>query len=111
MESMMSTLWHMYYNMPTNSTLPMAPLNRKYHALCWDNDFPTKGRDYFRKHNDMVTRLGKDKKFLEWDAKEGWGPLCAFLGLSVPEGPFPRNDDWILYKEEVKKQSKGSSLY
>jgi hypothetical protein len=31
---------------------------------------------------------------LEYRIKEGWGPLFAFLGWSVPEGmDYPRRDD------------------
>ena len=107
-KSMMSTLWHAYSNMPANSTSPMAPLATKYHTLCWGNDFPSKGREYFRKHNDMVRELGKGKRFLEWDVKEGWDPICGYLGLPVPSAPFPRDDDWVSYKREVEKQEASS---
>ena len=30
---------------------------------------------------------------LEYHVKEGWGPLCEFLGKDVPEGEFPRAND------------------
>lgn len=83
----------------------MAPLAIKYHSLCWDNDFPTNGRDYFRKHNDRVRSLGKGRRFLEWDAKDGWAPLCEFLGTPVPDCPFPRADDWVSYKKLVKSSA------
>lgn len=102
--SMMLTLWHQYANMKADSDSPMASLATKYHTLCWDNDFPTKGRGYFRRHNDMVRDLGKGRNFLEWDVREGWGPLCAFLGVLVPDIPFPRNDDWVSYKKNVEEQ-------
>ena len=29
------------------------------------------------------------EKLLVFDAKQGWGPLCAFLGVPVPDAPFP----------------------
>lgn len=29
---------------------------------------------------------------LVYDVREGWGPLCKFLGVQVPEEPFPRVD-------------------
>jgi len=31
-----------------------------------------------------------EERLLVWEVKEGWGPLCAFLGVSEPEEPFPR---------------------
>ncbi|KAK7735663.1 hypothetical protein SLS53_007404 [Cytospora paraplurivora] len=52
--SMMLTLWHQYSNTPADSKSPMAPLATKYHTLCWNSDFPTNGRDYFRRHNDIL---------------------------------------------------------
>jgi hypothetical protein len=32
-------------------------------------------------------------RLLVWDVREGWGPLCAFLGLPVPDEPFPNVND------------------
>ena len=29
------------------------------------------------------------EKLLVFNVKEGWGPLCAFLGKEVPDEPFP----------------------
>jgi hypothetical protein len=36
-------------------------------------------------------------RLLEWQPEQGWGPLCAALGLPVPDHPFPwvnRREDW-----------------
>lgn len=33
------------------------------------------------------------ERFLEFNVKEGWGPLCAFLGKPVPERAFPKVND------------------
>ncbi len=30
---------------------------------------------------------------MEFEAKDGWGLLCAFLGREVPEGEYPRIND------------------
>ena len=32
-------------------------------------------------------------RLLVWQVKEGWGPLCTFVGLPVPEEPFPNVND------------------
>ncbi|KUI61882.1 hypothetical protein VP1G_11349 [Cytospora mali] len=109
--SMMSTLWHAYTNMPPNESSPKPSLATTFHTLCWGNDFPANGREYFRKHNGTVRDLGKDRKrkFLEWDVKDGWAPLCAFLDVPVPNVAFPRHDDWLPYKQSVEKQTGSSS--
>ena len=37
-----------------------------------------------------VMRTVPKDRLLVFDAKEGWEPLCSFLGLPVPENPYPR---------------------
>ena len=32
-------------------------------------------------------------RLLVWQVKEGWGPLCHFLGLPEPEEAFPNVND------------------
>jgi hypothetical protein len=97
-KSMMATLWHAYANPPEQPTA-MRPLAEKYHEYMWGNDFPQKGREAYRKHNDAVRSIEKGgRDLLEYDVKDGWGPLCEFLGVEVPEKGLPREDDWIKYK-------------
>jgi hypothetical protein len=33
------------------------------------------------------------ERLLEFEAKEGWSPLCAFLGRDVPREEYPRRND------------------
>lgn len=32
-------------------------------------------------------------RFLEFEVAQGWGPLCAFLGVPVPAEPFPHENE------------------
>jgi hypothetical protein len=70
----------------------------------WGNDFPAHGREAYRKQNDLVREAAKGRKFLDYETGSGWGPLCEFLGLGVPDSPYPRNDDWLGYKKMVAEQ-------
>jgi len=45
--------------------------------------------DVYKKSNDAVRREVPKDKLLVFDAPEGWGPLCAFLGVPVPETAYP----------------------
>jgi hypothetical protein len=47
----------------------------------------------FVAHNDAVRALIPPDQLLVFQVKEGWGPLCNFLDLPVPDGPFPRTND------------------
>ena len=60
------------------------------------NDFrspecPPKRR--FVEHYELVRRTVPVERLLEFQVREGWGPLCAFLGEEVPEVEFPRMND------------------
>lgn len=51
----------------------------------------------FEAHVARVRRDCPRERLLEWRAEEGWEPLCAALGLPVPDEPFPRantREDW-----------------
>ena len=50
-------------------------------------------RDYaiqvFNDHIKEVKALVPADRLLIFDVKEGWGPLCEFLNVPMPEKPFP----------------------
>ncbi len=52
----------------------------------------------FNRHNAAVKREIAKDRLLVFDAKQGWEPLCAFLGKKVPAEPFPR----VNSKEEMR---------
>ena len=43
----------------------------------------------FERHNARVRETVPAHRLLEWRATDGWGPLCAALGVPVPDEPFP----------------------
>ncbi len=47
----------------------------------------------FMAHIDAVKATIPADRLLTYQVKEGWGPLCAFLGVPVPDEPFPRTND------------------
>ena len=44
----------------------------------------------FERHNREVVEYVPAERLLVFEVKQGWEPLCAFLGRPVPEVPFPR---------------------
>jgi hypothetical protein len=51
----------------------------------------------YDRHNEAVRQGKLHERLLEWNAKEGWEPLCHFLGKPVPVQPFPwinKREDW-----------------
>jgi Sulfotransferase domain len=47
----------------------------------------------YERHNDEVRRTAPADRFLDFDVVQGWEPLCAFLGVDVPDEPFPNVND------------------
>jgi hypothetical protein len=45
--------------------------------------------DHFRKHTSEVVRAIPAERLLVYEVSQGWGPLCEFLGVRVPDEPFP----------------------
>jgi len=46
----------------------------------------------YERHNEEVKRVIPAERLLVFEAKDGWKPLCDFLGVPVPEQPYPRNN-------------------
>ncbi len=47
----------------------------------------------YNAHVDAVCRTVESERLLVFDVREGWEPLCAFLGETPPAGPFPRSNN------------------
>ncbi|MEM6269624.1 MAG: sulfotransferase family protein [Bacteroidota bacterium] len=44
----------------------------------------------FIAHNAAIRLLVPPARLLEYEVKQGWEPLCAFLGQEIPPSEFPR---------------------
>jgi hypothetical protein len=49
----------------------------------------TAAKAAFDRHNADVRKRAPANRLVEWRATDGWGPLCAALGVPVPAEPFP----------------------
>lgn len=54
---------------------------------------PAQLADRFVAHNDAVKAAIPADRLLVFEVKDGWGPLCDFLGVAAPGTPFPRTND------------------
>lgn len=43
----------------------------------------------YERHNANVRATAPRDRLVEWQPKDGWGPLCQALGVAVPTEPFP----------------------
>lgn len=59
----------------------------------------------YERHNAEVRAEAPAGRLVDWTARDGWGPLCAALGLPVPAEPFPH-----LNKREDFPRPQGEDL-
>ncbi|CAJ1345180.1 unnamed protein product [Effrenium voratum] len=45
-------------------------------------------------HAEKLKRALPAESLLIYDIRDGWGPLCRFLGVPVPNAQFPREDSY-----------------
>tara|TARA_R110000850_G_scaffold62_7_gene311 strand:- start:10552 stop:11133 length:582 start_codon:yes stop_codon:yes gene_type:complete len=57
----------------------------------------------FNAHEAAVKAAIPSERLLVHSAKDGWEPLCAFLGVPVPEGPYPRTNSKEEFFDHMKK--------
>jgi hypothetical protein len=64
--------------------------------LVWEDTFDGRFEDrayamgVFERHNEAVRQRVPPERLLVFDVREGWAPLCDFLGVEAPDEPFPR---------------------
>ncbi|MEV6848652.1 sulfotransferase family protein [Actinoplanes sp. NPDC051411] len=76
-------------------------------ATVWEGTFDGRFADReatiqrFLEHNARVRREIPADRLLVFEVAQGWEPLCSFLGVPVPETPFPRLNDTVTFNENL----------
>ena len=95
-ESIMNTIY------PTSAALARAddPLLKRRSQMVfeviWDGLFDGRmdDRDHvigvYLEHNRQVKAEVPPEQLLVFESSQGWEPLCAFLGVDLPETPYPK---------------------
>lgn len=77
--------------------------------IVWQKDFNGRfeDREYaiatFERHNEEVKEHVPPEKLLVYEVDEGWGPLCEFLGVEVPDKPFPHLNDGAVFLGRIRR--------
>ncbi len=80
---------------------------RMVNELIWRKTFDGRfeDREYaisvFERHVREVEERVPPEKLLVYDVREGWEPLCEFLGVPVPGEPFPRLNDARTFRRVI----------
>lgn len=95
-ESVRSTIYPMRRSL--SRVLPLLPTMRwlpKMLEVIWEDFFgpyfKDRGRaiEAFERHVREVREGVPAERLLVYEVRQGWGPLCEFLGVEVPDEPFP----------------------
>ncbi len=111
-ESCVKTIYAMSKDVPmrwVGRYLPrMGRINVLASTQIWDGLFEGRFMDkahaiaVYQRHIEEVRRRVPADKLLVFDVAEGWEPLCRFLDVPVPEGPFPRLNDTAEFQKRVR---------
>ena len=83
-------------------------VDRMTKNIIWNGKFDGKFEDkahaetVWNAHIDEVKSALPADRLLVFEVKDGWAPLCAFLGKPVPERPFPRVNDAEQFHKMIK---------
>jgi sulfotransferase family protein len=83
-------------------------IGRMGNEIIWEGTFDGRFEDkahaieVFERHNREVLRRLPEGQLLVYEVKQGWGPLCEFLGVEAPEEPFPRLNDTAEMRRRIQ---------
>jgi hypothetical protein len=90
----------------------MRRVARMASDLAWEDVFDGRFEDrryaieVFNRWNEEVKRRVPVQKLLVYEVKEGWEPLCDFLGVAVSEGkPFPHLNDAETFRKMIRRRT------
>jgi hypothetical protein len=79
-----------------------AALRNWYGGDMQDRAFMT---GFFQHHTDQVIANIPAERLLVWNVAEGWDPLCAFLGVPVPDSPIPHENTTSQFQERMRQRA------
>jgi hypothetical protein len=56
----------------------------------------------YERHNAEVQRVIPANRLIVFEAKQGWDPLCKFLGVPVPSTPYPNTNSTEEFQARVR---------
>ena len=116
-ESTLNTIYGVPRSVFATAALPLlrlvAPRTRRAtritEGVIWEGTFSGRfeDREYaiglFDRHVEEVKERVPPENLLVYSVKQGWGPLCDFLGVEEPKGlPFPHLNDTKSFLTQVR---------
>jgi hypothetical protein len=88
---------------------PLRVMHRMIQEVIWDGTFggrflePDHAKAVFHEHIAQVKKTIPAEQLLVYEVSQGWQPLCDFLGVPVPDTPFPQVNDAASMKQQIRQ--------
>ncbi|KZT51675.1 hypothetical protein CALCODRAFT_122946 [Calocera cornea HHB12733] len=108
-KSCSTTVYQSYHTSYQILVFPIPFLRYQYQVVNAIVDLKWFGRHGFRdgpgvyvQQCEYIRSIVPKEQLLEFNVKEGWEPLCKFLGVPVPDVPFPRTNDTAMINANIR---------
>ena len=105
--NLLSNTWRgrLLWKLKGGSFAKMAEVARYVHTATLGDNFAKQSKEHYiycyNKHTEAIKRIVPKEKLLIFDVREGYAPLCKFLGVPVREGSLPRTNDTAEFRRAV----------
>jgi hypothetical protein len=96
----------------------VTPFGRKFGAMCrkliWQRGHQNTMEDrekaiaYYNQHIETIKAAVPPERLLVFSADQGWQPLCEFIGVPVPQTPFPNVNDRVEFQKVKRGMAAGA---
>ena len=113
-ESASATIYAVGRSAPAWTKLIPKPrkIGRMTDNIIWGGKFDGKFEDKAYAEKVWNTHIADVKaglppeRLLVFEVKDGWAPLCEFLGKPIPDEPFPRVNDKAQFHKMIKSMNR-----
>ncbi|MDR8408212.1 sulfotransferase family protein [Nonomuraea sp. 3-1Str] len=92
----------------------LEAIGRSYFGPGWSFGQGVPDEEYaveaFERHVAAVKADVPAKRLLVFDVREGWEPLCGFLGVEAPAEPFPHLNDADSMRQTFERMMSGEPI-
>ena len=112
-QSVMNTIYPSSVAARDSGDPNLNPFSNMVFEVVWNGVFQGRLDDkdhvisVFEAHNQDVIGSLPDDQLLVFEAAQGWEPLCEFLGVAVPDGPYPKTNTTEDFQAMMQQRAAG----
>lgn len=109
-DSVMKTIWPASSGLMNADAEPFKSFGEMHDRVIWSGTFGGRIEDrayakhVFEEHNAEVKRSVPTDRLLVYEPGEGWERLCDFLGVDVPDAPYPHSNSSEDFGRDIQQR-------